>query len=1185
MTDCDPTLPSPGGDARRPHETGAGVNLVGRQVKGFYVRRRLGGGAMGDVYLAEQDLGAGRKLVALKTIRARYRGDDEAIRRFQLEALAGGTLKTSYVAQVIDYGVFEAEKGGTPLHFLAMEYCSGGTLLDYMASFEGHRLPVEECIRLLRQACEGFLAAERRVTTEGKPDPLVHRDIKPANLLLQKLDGTDRVDIRIADFGAVKRHRRNDESSTDLSLTRAGAPMTPGYASPEQWEFDEVDHRSDMYSLGATFYHALTGQRATPESEQLGMVRKFVLQTPCLSPKTVLENVPDPLNKVIARMTARRREDRYRSFADIIAELAVFEQRPASTAKAWITAAVLVAAIGAAAWCWLPGESYRAADVLADYGRLQQRVDAAEAESPWLAELPELQADLARVERDIEAQRGELRELIRSRGDDAVVPAETLKQRLRCETGLDPMVARLEAAKKPLQDLAALADETTGLATLSREAATKALAGIAEPDGLTTIRAQKRRLSDRIERLYEQREGTVRLAERDFTAFDGARAVDAASVSDRFRPLQNRAAELREAVAVEPALVQRLDELAAAIAAARGLEERIPRWSPGESDPPATQLEGFLVALQSVGEIEQPPVDGLLHEWWRRRRAALAEDWRPIVLDLIDRDAADVGKLVTQLQGMERDAAEAALRDVVLPAWKALKGRFTRLAESMQRARSPVFTANDQLAIRDRAQPGPPPTLDYSVATLRAAYLRTDAIAQTVLAAARTLGADDGQLQQEVGAVSAEAKAAVEALEGLDVDRIAAFPGHDLPRELDRRLALQVRSAISGLGGRFRRDELALADSLLQLRDLEQGLTGWDADCRLRAEQLRKRIERAQAMLERYEARIRLPDPDGLTTQRVAEFKGALDAVAAMRGEPVDDEDLDAWRVAWSERRLRDLVAPIGRQLESARADLRGVIEAFLQRVPELAQLEPELGETLRKSLRTALKVIDLGAAPQKPDGWSDAAWRVWPDRVAVPSGLEAELRGDRLVCWFPFRKLRTDANGQRPVEMLLVAPPDQAPFLVDVHEVCVGELLALGVQRGVNDPGDYLQWREANQWRDIRRTPSALLSRTSHKMAEDYAASAYASAMTIFELPTPAQWQFLASGDELPARAEVTDPAAVRTADLDELRGVRGLRSGLAEWLRDGSVAGRTDYAPSSLTGVGEWKKGVGFRCVFNLK
>ena len=103
--------------------------------------------------------------------------------------------------------------------------------------------------------------------------------------------------------------------------------MTPAYASPEQWEMGDVDHRSDMYSLGATFYHALTGRRAAPRTGTIADIRKFTLDTRRLSPGAVVEQIPEPLDRIIERMTARDRDDRYDSFADVLEELRIFEAK------------------------------------------------------------------------------------------------------------------------------------------------------------------------------------------------------------------------------------------------------------------------------------------------------------------------------------------------------------------------------------------------------------------------------------------------------------------------------------------------------------------------------------------------------------------------------------------------------------------------------------------------------------------------------------------------------------------------------------------------------------------------------------------------------------------------------------------------------------------------------------------
>ena len=207
-------------------------DLSGRRLGGYRLLRRLGSGAMADVYLAEQR-SLGRQ-VAVKVLRPETVRHPTAVERFAREARAAAALVHGNIVQIHEVACVDG------IHFLAEEYVAGPSLKAWLNA----RGPVDarQAIWILNQVG----SALARSAEQG----IVHRDIKPENLLLT-LAG----EVKVADFGLAR------VLSENLDLTQDGMTLgTPLYMSPEQGEGRSVDARSDLYSLGATVYHLLAGR-------------------------------------------------------------------------------------------------------------------------------------------------------------------------------------------------------------------------------------------------------------------------------------------------------------------------------------------------------------------------------------------------------------------------------------------------------------------------------------------------------------------------------------------------------------------------------------------------------------------------------------------------------------------------------------------------------------------------------------------------------------------------------------------------------------------------------------------------------------------------------------------------------------------------------------------------------------
>jgi serine/threonine-protein kinase len=303
----DRTVPSlgQGGKAPPPPKPPAqkgGDPLLGKELGGCRIESLLGRGAMGAVYRARQ-LRLDRH-VAVKTIRPEMMTDPRTLKRFEVEARTVGRFNSAHVVMVHDVGF---EQG---VHYLVMEFVQGKNLRDHVKLLAGGRLPAAEAIPLLRQACKGLEEAQRL--------GVIHRDVKPDNLML-----TDRGVLKIADFGIAKPVQ--DDFSLTMSSELIGTPL---YMSPEQCQgISDLDFRSDMYSLGATFYYLLTGEPPVRASSVYELIQtKTKLENLCLWKALPELDENHPLSRVIERMTALDREDRYESYEALLNDIVLVEQ-------------------------------------------------------------------------------------------------------------------------------------------------------------------------------------------------------------------------------------------------------------------------------------------------------------------------------------------------------------------------------------------------------------------------------------------------------------------------------------------------------------------------------------------------------------------------------------------------------------------------------------------------------------------------------------------------------------------------------------------------------------------------------------------------------------------------------------------------------------------------------------------
>jgi len=265
--------------------------MIGRTVSHYRILEHLGGGGMGVVYKA-QDTKLDRP-VALKFLPPELTRDTEAKQRFIHEAKAASALDHQNICVVHDIG--DADDGQM---FIVMGFYEGETLKK---KIERGPLKVDEAVGIAMQIAQGLAKAHEH--------DIVHRDIKPANVMVTS-DGV----AKIVDFGLAKLTGRS-------LLTMAGTTLgTAAYMSPEQARGEATDLRTDLWSLGVTFYEMLSGHRPFESDYEQALVYSILNE----DPKPIRElrgDVPEALEKICRRAMAREAGERYQAAAELIADL------------------------------------------------------------------------------------------------------------------------------------------------------------------------------------------------------------------------------------------------------------------------------------------------------------------------------------------------------------------------------------------------------------------------------------------------------------------------------------------------------------------------------------------------------------------------------------------------------------------------------------------------------------------------------------------------------------------------------------------------------------------------------------------------------------------------------------------------------------------------------------------------
>jgi len=270
------------------------------QLPGYHIMGKLGKGAMATVYKARQI--SLDRVVAVKVLPKKMSDSTEFVDRFYKEGRAAARLSHNNIVQAIDVG-------STPdgLHYFAMEYVEGPTLYDIMQPppvGQGRHFTEAEALDICIQMADALAHAHRR--------GVIHRDVKPKNILL-----TPQGVAKLTDLGLAR--ATDDKLAAESEAGKAYG--TPYYISPEQIRGDvDIDFRADIYALGATMYHLVTGRPPFEGDTPTAVMHKHLKQ-PLVPPDHLNTHLTSGVGEIIEVAMAKNRDERYASTEDLLEDL------------------------------------------------------------------------------------------------------------------------------------------------------------------------------------------------------------------------------------------------------------------------------------------------------------------------------------------------------------------------------------------------------------------------------------------------------------------------------------------------------------------------------------------------------------------------------------------------------------------------------------------------------------------------------------------------------------------------------------------------------------------------------------------------------------------------------------------------------------------------------------------------
>ncbi len=269
-----------------------GDPLVGKVIAGnFAIKRKLAVGGMGSIYEAEQV--SLQKRVCIKVLHKHLLRDNTIIKRFHREARAASKLKHANCINVIDFG--QADNG---VLYLAMDFVEGKDLADTLE--KDHPLGTERILRIMKQVAAAL--------DEAHANGIIHRDLKPENIMVEQRRQTPD-HVIVLDFGIAKIKEPGREDRETFQTMAGVVCGTPEYMSPEQIRGEELDARTDIYSLGVIMWQLFANRLPFVGATPIATVTKHLTERP-EAPSKYCPDIPAPVESYIIKMMSKNRNER-----------------------------------------------------------------------------------------------------------------------------------------------------------------------------------------------------------------------------------------------------------------------------------------------------------------------------------------------------------------------------------------------------------------------------------------------------------------------------------------------------------------------------------------------------------------------------------------------------------------------------------------------------------------------------------------------------------------------------------------------------------------------------------------------------------------------------------------------------------------------------------------------------------
>ena len=289
------------------HEAGSPVQPI--TLGKYQLLKRIAAGGMAEIFVAKvTGISGFEKIVVVKRILPQLATNREFIQMFLDEARIAATLHHPNIVQMYDIGAVDGN------YFISMEYLHGEDVRTLMKALrqQGDGLPLEHALSIVIGLSAGLHYAHEKVGFDGKHLGIVHRDVTPQNVFIT-YDGS----IKIVDFGIAKASNRLNE--TRFGTLKGKIP----YMSPEQCRSDPLDRRSDVYAIGIMLYELTTGYRLYKGNSEFDIMKKIV-EGEVAPPTTLRPSYPKELERIVMKVLAKDKADRYQSGQELQADLEAF---------------------------------------------------------------------------------------------------------------------------------------------------------------------------------------------------------------------------------------------------------------------------------------------------------------------------------------------------------------------------------------------------------------------------------------------------------------------------------------------------------------------------------------------------------------------------------------------------------------------------------------------------------------------------------------------------------------------------------------------------------------------------------------------------------------------------------------------------------------------------------------------